>query len=600
MRSAHTGILLSLALMWAVPGYSREKEEVLPPPPMAKTGTTTAFLDQPVEITLHLAGRIAEPLSFLIRKNPRSGKLSGLRRITRNSAVIIYTPDPKVRPGDDFFSFAAQSVDSAVSAPATIWIRLIERPAVLEHPLELDFGTVFLGDEEERLLTIKNSGGGVALGTLSPNPPWRTGKSPEFRVPAGTESSLPILFAPEEERDFSDRIPIGQDPQAFVTLRGTGMAPVTWPKEGVVVSPEEREKGTTTITFANHSSVERVVTINWPDFLKAPKEILLPPDAASPLRVDVQAPPSLNVEQEVEVRSGNFSAHLPVRIFPAPARLSVTPERELKLGIKENGRMLHGRFLVRNTGGAKTTLEILAPPGIQILPDPSNILLAGGSEQAFEILAEKSPSHLSEGILRLQSPGGKPVEISLKLPASAENRAAVPVEDFLRLPTDPQPSPVSPPSGKVPAVESARLVSAKTHEVEIRWDVPSPEISGFRVERRKLSPGREGRVVIDWLPWPEAKITRTDGTAAARFGNLPAGSFWTIRIVSLDENDAPAAVSPAFQIATRTAWKFRLPLWAWMLLLPGVLGGIALLLWKKIRHALHAREDERISRLQNP
>lgn len=590
-------IVLATALALPSSALSKEKEQIPTPPPLAKTGTTTAFIDQPVEITLHLAGRIAEPLSFLIRKDPKHGKLSGLRRINRNSAAILYTPGPGAGPGDDFFSFAAQSVDSAVSAPATVWIRLIERPVVLDHPAQLDFGKVFLGDKEERPLKIKNTGGGVATGTLRPNAPWRILNSADFRVPAGTEVTIPLVFEPWEERDFSDRIQIGQDPKAVVVVRGSGVAPVSWPKEGLVVSPAEREKGSSTITFSNNSSTERRLTVDWPEFLIAPKELVLPPDGSCRARVEIKAAPSLNYEQEGEVRSGNYSGRLPIRIFPAPAKLSVSPERELKLGATGKGRALKGRFSVRNVGGSSASLEIIAPPGLLILPDPSNILVAGGTEQAFEIHAENVKSISTESTIRINSPGCTPVEISIKPPAAIESRSAVPVEDFLRIPSVPESAPVKePPSGKAPAVESANLVASRTHEVEISWKVVSPNISGFRIDRRRISPGKEGRVVIDWVPWPEAKITITENTAVARFENLPAGSFWTIRIVSLDENKQPSAPSPSFQIATRPAWKLHLPWWAWMFL-PGAFGGAAFLVWKKKQRGLHAIEDERIARL---
>ncbi len=590
-------LLLATIIALASPVHSAEKEQIPTAPPLAKTGTTTAFLDQPVEITLHLAGRIAEPLSFLIRKAPKHGKLSGLRRISRNSAAVLYTPDPDAGPGDDFFSFAAQSVDSAVSAPATVWIRLAERPAVLEHPAQLDFGKVFLGDKAERSLTIKNTGGGVAIGTLRPNSPWSTLKSADFRVPAGTESAITLVFEPWEERDFSDRIQVGQDPQAVVMVRGSGVAPVSWPKEGLVVSPSEREKGSASITFSNNSSSERQLTVGWPEFLIAPKEMILPPGGSSLVRVGIKAASSLNCEQEAEIRSGNYSGRLPIRMFPAPARLSVSPERELRLEASGNGRSLKGRFSVSNTGGSSTSLEILVPAGILIHPGPSGILVAAGTEQTFEIHAEKPKSGSIAGTIRINCPGCNPVEISIKSPAVSENRAAVPVEDFLKIPSVPEPTPVTaPPSGKAPPVESASLVASGTHEVEVSWKVLSPKTSGFRIDRRRISPGNEGQVAIDWIPWPEPKITISDNTAVARFQNLPADSFWIIRIVSLDENGKPSAPSPSFRISTRPAWKLHLPWWAWMFV-PGALGGAALLVWKRNQRGLHAIEDKRIARL---
>ena len=104
-------ILLAAGLALASPVFSKEKELVPPPPPMAMTGAATVFVDTPVEITLQIAGRIVEPLSFLIRKRPKHGTLGEVRRTDRNSATLVYTPDARTGPGDDSFSFAAQSFD---------------------------------------------------------------------------------------------------------------------------------------------------------------------------------------------------------------------------------------------------------------------------------------------------------------------------------------------------------------------------------------------------------------------------------------------------------------------------------------------------------
>lgn len=68
-------ILLAAGLAWASPVFSKEKEEIPAPPPMAKTGAATVFLDTPAEIPLQIAGRIVDPLDFLIRKEPKHGTI---------------------------------------------------------------------------------------------------------------------------------------------------------------------------------------------------------------------------------------------------------------------------------------------------------------------------------------------------------------------------------------------------------------------------------------------------------------------------------------------------------------------------------------------
>ncbi len=568
------------------------------PPPMAKTGAATVFLDTPAEIPLQLAGRVVEPLSFLIRKGPKHGTLSGLRRTGRNSATLLYTPDARTGPGDDFFSFAAQSVDSPVSAPAMVWIRLVERPPVLEHPGEIDFGRVFLGDKAERPMELTKSGGGVAAGVVRPNSPWRTEKSGEFRLPAGKASPIALVFEPLEERDFIDRVQVGPDQKSVVLLRGSGVTPVAWPKDGLVVSPADRETGKAAITFTNNSPSDRTLMVDWPEFLKAAREIRLPAVGTIVAKIEIPAALSLNYEGEAEVRSGNFKGKLPIRIFPGPARLSASPERVLKLESTGNGRALKGQLLVKNTGGASAPLQIIAPPDIVIFPDPSRLILAGGEEQAFEVQAERLKTGASNQSIRIQSPACDPVDISLEAPAATESRAAVPVEKFLSIPPGPEPSPTAPPpSANVPRVETADLLKSENHDIAISWKLGSPKISGFKIERRRISPGKEGQVIVEWVPWTEAKITVSEGTAVARFSRLPANAFWTIRIIALDDSGNPAPPSPAFQIATKPLKEFHIPGWAWILLI-AALGAAVFQLWKKSRLGLHAKADARIANLE--
>jgi hypothetical protein len=591
-------LLIAAALVCSSPAFSKEKQEVPTPPPMAKTGAATVFIDTPAEVALQIVGRVAEPLSFLIRKEPKHGKLSGLRRTGRNSAALLYTPDAGAEPGDDFFSFAAQSVDSPVSAPATVWIRLVERPPILEHPSEIEFGKVFLGEKEERPMELQNVGGGVAVGTIRPNSPWHTGKSGEYRLPAGVTSTVPLVFEPLEERDFIDKIPIGPDPKSVVLVRGSGIAPVSWPQEGLVVAPKDRETGRASITFTNNSPIERTLKVEWPEFLKADREVTLPANGALVMKIEISAPMSLKYEGEAEIRSGNFKSKVPIRIFPAPAKLSVSPEQGLKLGATENSRTLTGRILVRNIGGANASLQIIAPLDIHIVPDPSNIILAGGGEQAFEVQAERLKPGSYHQIIRIQSPACKPVDITIEAPAATENRSAVPVENFLSLPASPVPSPTTQlPSGKIPRVETVNLLESTNHEIVISWELSSPKTLAFKIQRRQISGGKNGQVIVNWVPWPEAKITMADGTAVARFERLPANAFWTIRIVTLDESGNPSPPSPAFQISTQPMREFDLPWWVWILPLAALAAGI-FRLWKKHQFGLHSKANARIANLE--
>ena len=160
--------IVVLAFLPLIFAYGGNKEEVPVPPPMAKPLEVSAFVGRPTEIHLTMGGRIVEPMTVLIRKPPRLGGLGELIRTSRGTVTVLYTPDPGVGPGADSFSFAAKSVDSPVSAAATVQIRLVDDPPLVQYPKELDFGAVFLGDTAEKNVAVRNTGGGTAFWQIKP------------------------------------------------------------------------------------------------------------------------------------------------------------------------------------------------------------------------------------------------------------------------------------------------------------------------------------------------------------------------------------------------------------------------------------------------
>ncbi|MEI6033070.1 MAG: hypothetical protein WCS65_02165 [Verrucomicrobiae bacterium] len=585
--------MLILCLGGCAQALAKERVPIPTPPPFAKSGTVSVYLTEPAEIPLSIGGRIVEPLSFLIRKPPRRGVLSGLSRTGRTEAVVTYTPNAGAVPGEDSLTFAAQSPDSPVSAPATVRIRLLEKPPVLLHPLALDFGTVYLGDESGQELVLKNGGGGRAGGQIQTSPPWFLSGNSTFHVPSGSEARILLVFRPTEERAFSDRVQLGSDPMACVELRGIGAAPLTWPKAGLIFSPDQRAKGFSEVAFGNQSPHERTLTFEWPEFLHAPRAITLAPGESASVKAEVSGPIKNLFEGSVRFQSGNFSGEFPLKVYPRPAKLTVTPEEVLDLGETQKGKEISGRFTVRNTGESDAPISISAPEGMRVIPDPQNLILGAGEQRVFEIQFASFKPGSHRGILAVRTPSGEQVQLAVS--ASVRETSAQPVGKFLNMP-----EPVRPPelaTGKVPPVREASAVRSGPHEIEISWKAASPDTSGYRIQRRKISASKEARVVVEWLDWPAAKIATSDGAIHARLENLPENSRWAIRIISLDPQGLPGPPSPAFQIFTQPGNHRSVPLWAWIFVLSAAIA-FAIRLAIQRRRALLAHEDERLARIE--
>ena len=596
MRKFLLAIIVPSMLVGAVEGA--QKEPVLIPPPMAKPVTVSVTVGQPKEIVLTIGGRIEEPMTVLIRKPPRFGRLGDLQRTGRTTATVVYTPEPGAAAGEDSFLYAAKSMDSPVSASAAVRIHLVEDPPRLEFPEELEFGSVFLGDSAEKTITLRNAGGGIASGQLRPNTPWRISGSGTYKLSAGAESVLRVVFAPTEERDFRDKVQMTPDPRSVMSVSGAGVSPVSWNKEGIVFTPKQHETGKADLELSNHTPEERKLNVEWPVILKAEKEIVIPPNATVSLPVELLRNPSLNFEGAAAVRSGNFQAQIPIRIFPAAAKLEVIPERRLKLVATPPDAAPKGKFVVKNTGGSDAPLEILAPLGVIVTPDSRNLVLSPAQEQAFEVRLENSEPETPT--LRIQSPTCEPVEISLEAPASKPDRAALPVEAFLTIPKKPMESPGIIPRalhGTSPLAK-VDIVSSEPHEIVLSWKLPSPQAGDFRIERRIISPGSDAGVSVTWVPWQGARLAVDNGIVTARLERLPENTVWTIHVVPLDEMGHPGEPSPAFRIATKAGNPLRIPWWVWLpVMMLAAAGGLRL--WQDRKMSAQTKDNDRISRLEN-
>jgi len=583
--------------LWASDAASAKKPEpIATPPPFAKAGMATAYLNQPQEIVLQVGGRVFEPLTFMIRKAPRHGKLGELTRTGKNTAMVTYFPDVSAGPLDDVFTFAAKSFDSPVSAPATVWVRVLEEPPVLEHPSGLDFGSVFLGDSVEREVVLRNSGGGKATGRLEVNPPWTVRGSSKFSLSAGSEATVRLVFCPSDERSFSDRLRLGSGQGKSIELSGQGVAPFSWPKGGWIFSPEQRANGAAEFALSNQTPEEKVLAVGWPDFIKADSEIRISAGATVSIKAAVVGSLKKAFEGFVNIRSGNFTTQIPLTVYPQPAKLTIVPESGLDLGEGRNCEEIKGSFVLKNIGESDAPLHVSAPDEIQILPDPGKIVLGAGEELAFEIRLSSFKPGIHQGRINLGFPSSDAVHLDYKASLRDGAAASLPVENFLKLPETPTLSNL-PPAGKVPPVKIARLVSSFPHEVEINWDVTSPETSKYIIQRRKISAPDDRQVVVEWIDWPEAKSHIAGSQASARWKSLPENSRWTIRIIGVDSMGIPGTPSPPFQIATAPSQRFSVPVWAWVVL-AGILVVAGIRLSIDQRRAALAQEDERIAKLE--
>ena len=308
----HKSLIIFLCILSiSLSAIGKPKEEYsLPVPPTPTPERVEVFVGESKTITLKASGRIEEPIKFFIRKKPSKGTLGAIQPVDSKSAEVDYTSDPSSKAGEDFFTYAAQSIDSPVSAAARMEIDLRLRPAVLVYPRLLDFGTVSLGDSKQIDLVISNAGGKAAALDMSINSPWRFAEPPSNGVAGGGEVLIALVFEPRSPGDYSERLAITRDGSEVVTLRGSGMDAFSWPSQGLLISSEMRAGAQAMIPFTNRTGADRIVEFEWPGNIIAPRALRIPAGETMqvPVALDASTPPSFSTRSTVPFRSGNFTA----------------------------------------------------------------------------------------------------------------------------------------------------------------------------------------------------------------------------------------------------------------------------------------------------
>ena len=559
----------------------------------------------PVTIVLTAAGRTVEPLEFLIRQQPQLGTLGEVRRIGGNKASVIYTPRSKIHVGSDSFTFAVQSFDSPVSAAARIWVKIVEVPPAFECPHELDFGEVLLGKKAVLPLLLENTGGGVVSGLVEADSPWSITGPTGYQLIGGAKASIPIGFAPADERDYVGTLRVGGDPKAFVAVRGRGVAPIKVSPEVNVIDSERREGRGFSLVLTNLTPEPRSVAIDCPDFIKAPGEILLPAGGNQTVNAQIAPDFLLGFNGTVKFQSEGFVGRIMLQMSSFPATLELVSGNELNFGLIKNGRSAHGRFTVKNTGGTDTRLRMTMPRELDVSPDPANLILSPSKDQTFDVQLEASKGEAYFGTIDIKGDSGKVLELAvrasfprLEVPAGG-NSVAQPVAKFLKFssaPSGQSQADLPLPGGSGPAVETVSLLLSTPHEIEISWQKLPPDIASYRIERRRVA-GINSALSVDWVPWPEARISTLDGSVHVRFENMMSNTTWTFRIVAMDSSGAARSRSLPFQMATQPPS----PQWAflWWLLGAVILGVAAWIVraWRREQRRLMETDNARIARI---
>ena len=542
-------------------------------PPMPESLSVVAYIGTKTDIDLRVVGRIQEPLKVLIRKKPRSGTLSEPVRLNRNTFRVVYSTPADGIEGVDFFSYAAQSVDSPVSYSAQVQISIRQRPAQLEFPSSLDFGTVPVGDTREMHVFVHNSGGKTVQLRPTLNSPWVLVDAVPISISGGETKNIRLAFSPVSSGVFAAKFTIDGDSKGAISLRGASENALQWPAEAILFTSKKRDNPEASVLFTNPTDTPRNLVFQWPDFLQAPSHITIDPESSIEIPIRLKAIPSFSWEGSVPFSSGNFEGSLAIAVEAAPPRVELDPSTIRDLGELPFGTSANATLLLRNSGGRAVRLTIDVPKGIKVIPSPAGLLLEPGNALTFQALV--SPPKVGTFDFRLPVHSDSEPLGAFGIRVSA--RAAQPVERLLTI--SPTPDVAKKPDSPVvdiPPIQECFLVEATEHSVIISWKLTSPDTKSFLIERREIKPEGDGRVKAVWKQWEGADVQISGDSVTAHFRKLPPGTFWNIRITGIDSNGLAGQLPKGhFRIETKPKSPL-FPTWVWAI---AALGAAVALFW---------------------
>ncbi len=571
------------------------------PPPMAVEQRISMFRGRTIEVPLRAAGRTPGQQRFLIRTQPRFGKLGEIRITGNRTAVVTYTHDEREGEGTDQFTFAVQSQDSPVSAPGRVSITVSEEPPALSVIHALEFGRTWAGDSHEEAITIRNSGGGLLSGSMTVPPPWKIIGPAEYDLGRRQEKTVRILFTPTAAGKFAGPLVFSHDPRARVALSGEAAVPfVAAPDKEITLAAEPgTAMRSSAFVVRNLTPDERVVDISLPENLFGPEQVLLPPSGGARVALHTAKDFSGSVGGRIELESNGFRLALPVRSIARPPQFSAEPANGIDFGTLSPGETASRPLVLVNSGGTEAQPRAVLPPGLRLVPPAETTVLAPGASREFSVTIDAPPSGGVQGEIAFDAPGSNRLTVPITAKIAAPATPQTPGVSTTTLIPQPAATPdtASPDSGATPVVIAPRVVDASPHSVMLAWRRPAPGTVTYVVERRRIVPQKEAPPDTVWDTIPTVTFQEDGDAVLARLERLADNQSLFLRVAFLDANGKRSAPSAVFHVAVPKRPASPITLWIGVVMAAGLGLAIVAAVLLRRRRNFEAEDAERIARL---
>jgi len=556
-RSAWLAALFCVLLIVPASGQRKQQPAVGVVPPQPVQLNVKVRREGKTEIPLSINGVAGEPLKFLIRTPPVVGKASDPRSTGRETAVTVYEPPADLSITADHFLYAVQS-GAGVSAPVEVFITIVDQPPQLTNPDTLEFPAVRTGSTSSKLLEISNSGGGMLVGEVVVEAPWRIEGKTGYRLGAGDVAIYKLIFAPAVGGTFESVARFTSDPTHSTTLKGVGETSVNVsPTELVLQQLAGDPVRAGTLELTNQTDEPRNLELKTSERLQVPARVALPPRGKMSVPVQIAASDVLPLKEEIRILAPDLELRVPVKAAAAGAVLRAV-QASIAFGRVPLKPASSVRFEMENIGG--TQGEIQWTIGAPFHTNQNSVLLLPGERRGFDLEIEGKAPGKYRAWLQCKA-GGQ----SFEIPVEAEVTAGVgPQKSPAMAAAGSSPSTGAPaPESPEPAAPDARPAARHTPAVPrdwfgdrflpagvqvtglqptaatIEWPTSLSAASQFRVDLRQFSFAENHTLVATWLELEGLDIKQQGSRYTVSIRDLQPAQPWTVRVRPLDASGTP-------------------------------------------------------------
>lgn len=527
------------------------------------------------EIPLRIYGVANEPLQYLIRVPPLHGKLGEPRATGRETAVAVYEPPADLNIATDRFFYAVKSAQG-VSAPVEVAVTILDQPAQLTIPDQLEFATVRTGNSSSKLLEITNTGGSLAVGEVIVEAPWRLEGKPGYRLAAGDFAIFKIFFAPTTGGRFEGVARFTSDPSHSTTLRGVGETSVIAnPSELILQNTAGNPVRSGTLLLINQTEEPRELKLKANERLQLPAEVNLPGGSRVSVPVQTSAEDVRALNAEIEITAPDLELRVPVKAVP-PGPVFRATQAKLGFGRVPAGKASALPVEMENIGGSPGDISwsVAAP----FRTAQSSMILLPGEKRSFEVEIESAADGHFRAWLQCKA-GEQAFDIALEAdvtggttpgPARTGRRtgtmaSATGAGREVPGPDEPSPNPETIVAEKLPPIfppewladsplpPGVQVLETTPTTATIQWPAAMSAASRFRLEVRVFDFDANRNLTVKWIVPEGFNVAKQGERYVATIPDLEPAQPWVVRVFPVP--DGGGSADRLFTIEFRTTPK---------------------------------------------